>query len=197
VSVHASRWALDLLERNDDLGETARSCMLILAAEANYTTGAATTSQARLALLLRKHPDTIYRALRQLADVVPVERVSGKGMRWRFPVSPDIPTPRASAGGQVSADIPTPRVATGGQLSTPPAPTRRPPAPTRGDPPRPRGVKGWVSTDVEKEGAAPAVEAITKPTAPQWVVEGIAYGTWIRRERAAGRMEPRKPRKRA
>ena len=122
MSVYASRWALDFLARTDELGPTARSCMTILAAEANHRTGVAKTSQARLAEILHKHPDTVYRALRELADWVPMKRAAGKATRWFFPVS---------------ATVHTPRVEEPAALSTPPAPTVH-------NPPRERG--GSLST---------------------------------------------------
>jgi hypothetical protein len=210
VSVYASRWALEFLERNAELGDTARACLLILADEANHRTGVAVTGQPRLANLLRKHPDTIYRALRQLAEVVPMQRVAGKGTRWHFPVSSSIHTPRAEADAEVSTPpapvVHTPRAHAGGSSPHPPRGLRTPPAPTRG--------KGFVSTDVETKEGAPEVCAQVEPldaqpprvvedlqakwiaTQQPWVVEGVGYQTWLRRERAAGRAEPSKPRRR-
>lgn len=184
MSVYASRWALEQLARPDcPLSPTARTVLLVLAAEANYHTGHATSGQPRLAALAGVHADTVYRAVRELSAWAPLPRTDtrGKGARWHFPTSPDITdevvhTPRVDAAPQV---VHTPRV----EQASPRAHAGGPPAPTRG--------KGLGTT--YKKGAPEAAPEITTPQPPQWIREGIQYGEWVRRERKAGRVPKNNP----
>lgn len=141
MSVAASRWALERLEDPDcTLSRTARGALLVLAIEANYRTGAATTGADRLGKLLGGiHRDTVWRAVRELRawPWLPSTEVRGRGIRWLFPAGADVHTVRADADPALSTpsawDATTVRVGAEG-----------PSAPTR--------IKG-VGTDVEDEGA--------------------------------------------